>query len=131
MSERTELADKGNAEDAKADARKIPKNPRLRKAQKILKTQNTQTTQQKSGQTRKTVKAETVEKVEEVEKVESAVGKGDAASSASSSPRHACSPETLAVCVAEVTNTPWGERVVFNFRPAGSAAAPCRSSMLP
>jgi DUF1365 family protein len=22
-------------------------------------------------------------------------------------------------CVAEVTNTPWGERVVFNFDPAG------------
>ena len=30
-----------------------------------------------------------------------------------------CSQETLTMCVAEVTNTPWGERVVFNFEPNG------------
>lgn len=36
-----------------------------------------------------------------------------------SSSSSSCGPETLAVCVAEVTNTPWGERVVFNFNPAG------------
>lgn len=30
-----------------------------------------------------------------------------------------CSADTLKTCVAEVTNTPWGERVVFNFEPTG------------
>jgi DUF1365 family protein len=29
------------------------------------------------------------------------------------------SPATLQRCIAEVTNTPWGERVTFPFNPAG------------
>ena len=43
------------------------------------------------------------------------------AASSSASPRDAdASPRgRLAACVAEVTNTPWGERVVFNFDPKG------------
>ena len=33
--------------------------------------------------------------------------------------RSSVSAESLVACIAEVTNTPWGERVTFNFDPAG------------
>lgn len=52
-------------------------------------------------------------------KDEIAVGSPSDSRAAASASSSLCGPQTLAVCVAEVTNTPWGERVVFNFDPAG------------